>query len=157
MRAALIKVQQMGIHLVLASGRPTYGVLSLAKELELDKNEGYILSYNGGQIINVQIGELLFEKRVNPEMIPYLERKAKKIGFDIFTYCKDTIYTNNASNERIIQEAELNNMQCIREVENFAEAVCCSPCKCMIVSDDKEFLIELERKSFLPLLTRAIR
>ena len=42
---------------------------------------GYILSYNGGQIINVQTGELLFEKRIDPEWIPYFEKKAKKNDF----------------------------------------------------------------------------
>jgi Cof subfamily protein (haloacid dehalogenase superfamily) len=144
MRATLIKVQQMGINLVLASGRPTYGILPLAKELELDKNGGYILSYNGGQIINMQTGELLFEKRINPEMIPYLEKKSKKAGFDIFTYHKDAIYTNNASNEYIIREAELNDMQ-IREVECFSDAVDFSPCKCMIVSGDEDALVDLEK------------
>ena len=30
--ATLLKVQQMGVHLVLASGRPTYGILPLAKK-----------------------------------------------------------------------------------------------------------------------------
>ena len=34
-QAALLKVQQMGIHIVLASGRPTNGVMPLAKALEL--------------------------------------------------------------------------------------------------------------------------
>lgn len=29
--ATLLKVQQMGVHIVLASGRPTYGILHLAK------------------------------------------------------------------------------------------------------------------------------
>jgi Cof subfamily protein (haloacid dehalogenase superfamily) len=144
MRATLIKVQQMGLSLVLASGRPTYGVLPLAKELELDKNGGYILSYNGGQIINMQTGELLFEKRINPEMISYLEKKSKKAGFDIFTYHKDMIYTNNASNEYIIREAELNEMQ-IREVDDLSKAVDFSPCKCMIVGADEDALVNLEK------------
>ena len=70
--ATLLKIQQMGIRIVLASGRPTFGLMPLAKKLELDKCGGFILSYNGGQIINVQTGELLFEKRINPEMLPYL-------------------------------------------------------------------------------------
>ncbi|MDR2775587.1 MAG: Cof-type HAD-IIB family hydrolase [Tannerella sp.] len=144
MRTTLIKVQQMGISLVLASGRPTYGVLPLAKELELDKNGGYILSYNGGQIINMQTGELLFEKRINSEMIPYLERKSRKAGFDIFTYHEGVIYTNNASNEYIIQEAELNEMQ-LREVEYLSGTVDFSPCKCMIVGNDENALVDLEK------------
>ena len=50
--AALLKVQQMGVHIVLASGRPTNGVMPIAEKLELNHYGGYILSYNGGQIIN---------------------------------------------------------------------------------------------------------
>ena len=56
--AALLKVQQMGVRIVLASGRPTYGLMPIAKALELGNYGGFILSYNGGQIINAQSGEL---------------------------------------------------------------------------------------------------
>ena len=143
MRASLIKVQQMGVRIILASGRPTCGVLPLAKELDMDKNDGYILSYNGGQIISVQTGELLFEKRIKLEMLPYLERKANKNNFAIFTYHKDVIYTNDTSNEHIIHEAELNNMR-LEKVDCLSDVITFSPCKCMIVSDDEKSLIGLE-------------
>jgi Cof subfamily protein (haloacid dehalogenase superfamily) len=142
-RTALLKVQHLGVQIVLASGRPTYGLASLAKELGLDKNGGYILSYNGGQIINMQTNELLFEKRVDPEMIPYLERKAKKSDFPIFTYFQDTLLTTHPENERIRKEAELNGMQ-VKGVADFAEAIDFSPCKCMLVSEDEEALTALE-------------
>ena len=144
MRTALIKVQQMGIRIVLASGRPTYGLLPLAKELDMDKNDGYILSYNGGQIMNVQTGDVLFEKRINPKMLTFLERKAKKNDFAIFTYNGDTILTNDLSNEHIIQEAELNDMR-LKEAGDFAETISFSPYKCMIVSDDEDSLAQLEK------------
>ena len=143
MRIALIKIQQMGIRIVLASGRPPYGVMSLAKELELDKNNGYVLSYNGGQIISVQTGDILFEKRINTEMLSYLEQKANKNKFSIFTYSEDTIYTNDITNEHIIQEAELNSMR-LKEVCPFSEAITFSPYKCMLVSDNEPALMELE-------------
>ena len=55
--AALLKVQQMGVRIVLASGRPTYGLMPLAMKLELGNYGGFILSYNGGQIINAQNGD----------------------------------------------------------------------------------------------------
>ena len=42
--AALLKVQQMGVHIVLASGRPTNGVMPIAEKLELNHYGGYILS-----------------------------------------------------------------------------------------------------------------
>lgn len=142
-RAALLKVQQMGVHLVLASGRPTYGVIPLAHALELNHYGGYVLSYNGGQIFDMQNGQLLFEKRINPEMLPYLEKKAIKNSFDIFTYREDIIYTSNLDNEHIRREAELSGMKLVG-TECFAESIDFSPCKCMLVSDDEEALISLE-------------
>ena len=57
--SALLKAQHMGIHIVLASGRSTNGVMPIAKKLELDKFGGYFLSYNGGQIIQAEDGKLL--------------------------------------------------------------------------------------------------
>lgn len=142
-KAILLKMQQLGVKIVLASGRPTYGVLPIAKELELDKHGGYILSYNGGQIFDLSTNELLFEKRIDPSMLPYIERKAGKNNFPIFTYHEDTILTNDTNNKWIRQEASLNNMQ-LKEVSNFAESIDFHPCKCMLVSDDEEALIGLE-------------
>lgn len=141
--AALLKVQQMGVRIVLASGRPTYGLMPLAKTLELGNYGGFILSYNGAQIINAQSGELLFERRINPEMLPYLEKKARKNGFALFTYHDDVIITDSPENEHVRQEAALNNLKIIGEAE-FSIAVDFAPCKCMLASDNEEALISLE-------------
>lgn len=141
--AALLKVQQMGVRIVLASGRPTYGLLPLAKSLELKSYGGYLLSYNGCQVISASNGEVLLERRINPEMLPYLEKKAHKNDFAIFTYHDDTIITNDPENEHIRREAELNNQRIIKE-ENFSIAIDFAPCKCMLVSDDEASLIALE-------------
>lgn len=142
--AALLKVQQMGVRIVLASGRPTYGLMPLAKTLELGNYGGFVLSYNGCQIIKAQNGEILFERRINPEMLPYLEKKARKNGFAIFTYHDDTLITDSPDNEYIKNEALLNNLKIIKEDE-FSTAIDFAPCKCMLVSDKEEALIELEQ------------
>lgn len=142
--AALLKVQQMGVRIVLASGRPTYGLMPLAKTLELGNYEGFVLSYNGCQIIKAQNGEILFERRINPEMLPYLEKKARKNGFAIFTYHDDTLITDSPDNEYIKNEALLNNLKIIKEDE-FSTAIDFAPCKCMLVSDKEKALIGLEQ------------
>ena len=70
--AALLKVQQMGVRIVLASGRPTYGLMPLAKSLELGNYGGFILSYNGCQekiishcSLTMMIRSLLTLRRMN--------------------------------------------------------------------------------------------
>ena len=55
----LLEAQERGLKIVLASGRPTYGVAPLADKLQLKKYEGYILSYNGGEIIDLKTGEIM--------------------------------------------------------------------------------------------------
>lgn len=142
--AALLKVQQMGVRIVLASGRPTYGLMPLAKTLELGNYGGFVLPYNGCQIIKAQNGEILFERRINPEMLPYLEKKARKNGFAIFTYHDDTLITDSPDNEYIKNEALLNNLKIIKEDE-FSTAIDFAPCKCMLVSDKEKALIGLEQ------------
>ena len=134
----------MGVRIVLASGRPTYGLMPLAKTLELGNYGGFVLSYNGCQIIKAQNGEILFERRINPEMLPYLEKKARKNGFAIFTYHDDTLITDSPDNEYIKNEALLNNLKIIKEDE-FSTAIDFAPCKCMLVSDKEKALIGLEQ------------
>ena len=142
-KSAILKAQQMGVHIVLASGRPTGGILPLAKELELNNYGGYVISYNGAQIIEMQTGNLLFEKRINPELIPYLDKKAKKNGFTIFTYLENSLITDCADDPYVQQEANLNNMH-IRQVSNFPNAIDFEPCKCILASDNEQELVGLE-------------
>ena len=56
-REVLMKAQDEGNIVVLASGRPTAGVMPLARELKLEHYGGYILSFNGGMIVNCKTKE----------------------------------------------------------------------------------------------------
>ena len=39
----ILKIQKLGIHVVLASGRRTSAMISYAKELEMDLNNSYMI------------------------------------------------------------------------------------------------------------------
>lgn len=53
---ALIEIQEAGKKVVLASGRPTYGVVPLARQLHLERYGSYILSFNGARITDCRTG-----------------------------------------------------------------------------------------------------
>lgn len=64
-REALIRAQKEGIILILASGRPTTGLMRFAKELEMDKHHGLLVSYNGSQVVDCGTGEVLFNQALS--------------------------------------------------------------------------------------------
>ena len=60
-RQALIRVQEAGVKVVIASGRSVPGVMLMADKVDLAKYSGYILTCNGARITNVQTGEIIHD------------------------------------------------------------------------------------------------
>lgn len=63
-KQALISAQENGVKVMLASGRPTNGMVKLAKELQMDRHDGFLISYNGARVTDVQTGEILFDQSI---------------------------------------------------------------------------------------------
>ena len=59
-KEALMTAQEQGVKVVLASGRPTFGMRNVAKELRLEEYGSFILSFNGAKIINCKTNEEIF-------------------------------------------------------------------------------------------------
>lgn len=143
--AAIRKVQQTGVTVVLASGRPLHGLWPIAKKLDLDKYGGYILAYNGAQIVDAPSGRLLLSQTIEQESIPFLEKQANKHGVAIFTYNESEVLTNDAKSPYILREAAINNMK-VKEVKPLSLAVDFNPHKCILVNDDAEEIKQLEEE-----------
>ena len=56
-REAIQDVMKAGHKVILASGRPTPGMRRYEQELELEKYGGYLLSYNGGRVVECRTRE----------------------------------------------------------------------------------------------------
>lgn len=143
-RNALLKVQQMGVQLVLASGRPTQGIAPLAEALELHHYGGYIMAFNGGRIENCKTGEIMFRKKLDRQLLPYLYREGKRNGFSIISYDSDSILTENPDDEYAVMEAAINKLP-IRKVDNLLEAIDYEPYKLMY-GGDPERILETEQR-----------
>lgn len=145
-RTTLIKAQEQGLKIVLASGRPTYGIAPLANLLQLDKYEGYVLSYNGGEIIDWKTSELLYKNLLDPEVLPYLYQCANDNHFAIVTYDGEYVLTEYPDDEYVLKEALLNVMK-IKKVDNFLKAVQHPIAKCLIVGEPTRLAV-LEKEMY---------
>ncbi len=120
-KEALMAAQKEGVKVVLASGRPTFGMKPIAKELELEKFGSYILSFNGAKITDCRTEEEIFSSTLSVETVQRLYRISQEEGLSILTYGKDHIITEQ-SNEYVKIESGLTGMR-IQETASFVETV----------------------------------
>lgn len=117
---ALMKAQREGVRLVLASGRPTFGIAALANQLQLADYGGYVLSYNGGRIIDWCEKTVIFSQVVDQKLVPILYDFAEKAQLPIVTYLPDAILASKNEGEYLAEEARINGMPVV-VAQNFVE------------------------------------
>ena len=133
-KEALMKAQAKGVKIVLASGRPTYGIMPLAEELELKKNCGFILAFNGGKIIDCSDCRTIFEQKLDETLVPLLYHAAKKAGMQILTYQGEGIAATDEKDKYVQEEARINKMP-VEEYDDFLQQVVYPVNKCLIVGN----------------------
>lgn len=138
-REALLKAASEGAVIILASGRPTYGIEPVAECLELNQRGGYILSYNGGNIVNAKTGEKLFSQFLPDNVIPELYAYAKEHGHALLGYDGNEIITEMPDDQYVKEESRINKMN-IRKVDNLFEALEPHPTKLLMTGDPSDML-----------------
>ena len=143
-KAALMKAQERGKKVVLASGRPTQGVMPLAKELRLDEYSGYILSFNGGRIINCKTGETVFARSLPVSANKKIIGLAEEHQVDIVTYEGSRIISSNPESPYGKLESRINGME-LWKPEDMKEYVNFEVPK-FLMMEDGDYLAMVEPK-----------
>lgn len=139
---ALMNIQSQGVRLVLASGRPPYGMRPLARQLHMEQYGGIILCYNGGHVEDCATGKVYVERKMPEEVLPMLHRFQEESGMTLMTYYEDKIYTEHPDDQYVGISAFNNKMQVVG-VSDFLSEAPRSLNKCLIVGPhDKQVVWE---------------
>ncbi len=138
-RQALLQAESKGAIIILASGRPTYGIVPVAECLELEKRGGYILSYNGGNIVNAKTGEKFFSQFLPDAVIPILYKYAKEKNHALLGYAGNEIITEMPDDQYVKEESRINKMN-IRKVDNLMDALEPHPTKLLMTGDPTDMI-----------------
>ncbi len=138
-KAAIWNAIDKGCAVILASGRPVLGIAELANELELDNRGGYVLAYNGGNIIDWKTGELMYEKMMPSECIHEICSQAAANDVVALTYTIDEIVTENDTDEYVLKEVKCNNAP-LKKVDNLEAFVDYPVSKFLVVGEHKKLL-----------------
>lgn len=137
--AVLLRAQEKGLRVALASGRPEQGVLPLARALRLERYGGFTAAFNGGKIVDLSTGETVFQETLSPEILPRLYRFAKTHKAALVTY-DACIVTEDEPDAYLELEAGINRMN-IRRVENFLDYVSFPVTKCLLMGEPEKMAL----------------
>ncbi|GGF66753.1 Cof-type HAD-IIB family hydrolase [Wenyingzhuangia marina] len=154
-KKAIKAAQEAGKYVVLASGRPTPAMVQYAKELELDKYNSYIISFNGGQIINMADETCIFEQTLAVEDIHKLYDFSKEHKTAFITYYDGKIIGTQES-EYIDVEKNITGMPYV--VVNDLKANITKNCvKCLLLEEPNYLKqVETKLKSYRPDLSVSL-
>jgi hypothetical protein len=117
-KKGIMNIMERGHKVILASGRPTPGMKKYAEELELEKYGGYLLSFNGGRIINCKTGEIVYQRIIPKNVISGIYKYALSNDAGLITYLGDNIILGTRMDNYIEIESRINGME-IKQVDNF--------------------------------------
>ncbi len=110
-KEAIKKAKQQGVHVVLATGRPTVGVMAFVEELGLNQDDNYVITYNGALIQNVGTKEILKKHPLTHDDYLDIELMSRKLGVHLHVQDNDTMYTANTDiSKYTIVEATLTTI-----------------------------------------------
>jgi len=136
---AIQKAIEKGTAVILASGRPVIGITHIAEELSLQEIGGYILAYNGGNIIDCKTGKIIYEKLMPKQCIHAICEAAHKNDVIALTYKDSEIVAENDSDKYIIKESLCTNIK-VKKVDNLEKFVDYPVAKFLVVGEHQKLL-----------------
>lgn len=114
----LRQLQQNGMRLCLASGRPPYGIRPIARLLGMEEYGGYIIGFNGGVLEEYPSQKVLYTSVLPDEALPVVVECGRRPGHTILTYIGDEIFTEDAANPYVLVSHRRNSMP-VHQVDDF--------------------------------------
>lgn len=148
-RDSLLKAQEAGVKVVLASGRPISAMQCFSEELNMQRHNGLLLSYNGACVTDCATNETLFSQSMSDEVGKEILEHLANFEVKPMVAHKDYMYVNNVYDcmitappnglKNIIEyESRSGNFK-LCEVDNLAEFVD-FPLHKILVAGEPEYL-----------------
>ena len=121
-RYALLEAQAQGKRLILASGRHPIGVYPIARDLRMDNYGGYIMSFNGGKIIDCTTNRTIVTKLFPREYLPDIISVLQGSNITAITWDDKRIFANTTVNDYTYVEKDVLKTEMV-VVEDFVSKI----------------------------------
>ncbi len=129
--------QEKGVKVVLASGRPVIGIKGIADILDLWNRGGYILAYNGGQVIDCVTQINLVKQTIPSKYIHDICEVVRKFNVFPLSYNDRGVICEADTDPYVKKEAYNNGIEIIK-VDNLEKEITEPVVKFMVVGAPNE-------------------
>ncbi|MDN4753187.1 Cof-type HAD-IIB family hydrolase [Porphyromonadaceae bacterium W3.11] len=145
---SIMAFQKLGVKVVLASGRPTFGCKNLVEQLKMAEYGGYVISYNGGKITSCESGMILGRRTISLDYLPKLYEMVKEAGLEMITYTRGEMISEREDSTFVKTQRAINCGMPMRLVPSLLEGVKKEPFTYTITGEVEEIkLFEKELES----------
>lgn len=158
-RDSLLKAQEAGVKVVLASGRPISAMQRFSEELKMQQHNGLLLSYNGACVTDCATNETLFSQSMSDEVGKEILTHLANFEVKPMVTHQDYMYVNNVYDcmitapphglKNIIEYESRGGNFKLCEVDNLAEFVD-FPLHKILVAGEPEYLEQNWKEIMLP-------
>ncbi len=149
-KKALMDAQDLGIRLVIASGRPAKGIYQYGDQLDMENHHGLFVCYNGAKVIDCETKETYVDVTFSTDTAKKVLHHMKKfdvipvVTSDTHMLVEDVYHCMIKDGTRefnVIQyESRMNNYK-LMEVDNLEEYVN-TPQNKILTAGDSSYLLE---------------
>ena len=153
--STLLKFQEQGIRVMLASARPVPGLYSAASELRLGDHHGILMAYNGGKVVDATDGQLLSQTHMDLNKTRELLRFLEALPVTVILDDGERFYVEDAHGYKVEYECWNNQMDCT-EVDNLADFLDFSPVKLLLSVDPDDLCVVRTAPFYLEIIPVSI-
>ncbi len=110
-RDVIKKCHELGIKIVIATGRPTKGVMPVLNDLGLTTKDDYVILYNGAKIINVGTNEVISSTTIPGSIVKKLFNESQRLGVHFHAFRKNEELITPKHNPYTDIESRINHVE----------------------------------------------
>ena len=143
-RDAILKAMDLGIKVILISGRPVMGITGLAEALEFKKRGGIIAAFNGGKIFDYKTGRIIQQLFFPQDVIANACAIVRKHGAQPLSYTDDKIVAETDTDKYVLTECKCNYTT-VKKVSNLPDFLN-YPVPKLLAAGEHEQLVEIQQE-----------
>ncbi len=143
-KKALLRAQEQGIKIVLASGRSMPGLLEEARELELERYQGHLISYNGAMVYSMSDHSTLLSRPIPRELSSRLLKIISPYSVTPIVDDGIHLYTDQPEDPYVKYELA-NNHLALKVIASIPDTITFSPHK-ILLDGDQQILCRVKKE-----------